>query len=89
MISLLLAFNRTAAIEPNLGSPISSLCETDRIDRTVNYGTPIRMDDSNSEPALDNSSTKLRGNRFVTHKVLDSLIIDCTSDVDIRRAFNV
>jgi len=55
------AFNRTAAIEPNLGSPISSLCETDRIDRTVNYGTPIRMDDSNSEPALDNSSTKLRG----------------------------
>jgi len=54
--------NRTGVIEPNLGSPISSLPE---INRTVDYGPPIEPDESIINHSLpDNSNTKLRGNVF-------------------------
>lgn len=54
--------NRTGVIEPNLGSPISSLSESNPVDLTVDYDQPIQMNEfiiNNSLP--DNSSTKIRG----------------------------
>ena len=64
-------------IEPNLGSPISSLSESNPVDLTVDYDQPIQMNEfiiNNSLP--DNSSTKIRGNSWLNKFIQFSVLVD-------------